>query len=715
MTSDPFAPVDGRGTSAKSAGPSSWATIMPVPADAPKPPASHPKLGKPVATWCYRDAVGAVNGYVSRFETADGKVFRPLTYARALRGGKPVWRWESWPLKRPLYQLEMLAERPEASVVVTEGEKAADAASALLPSFVVVTSPNGSKSGGKADWSPLRGRRVTIWPDADVAGLEYARIVAKESLAAGAIAVAIISPPHDCAVGWDAADALADGWDERRATTLVTDAQPAPNGGAGQTDGGSSGRRRTPQRDILVDLTTDCEFWHDGNRVAFATFPVARHYENAAIRSREFRMWLSERFFKETESAIGRQATEDSVTILEARAVYEGPEYPWFIRVGQQPGRIYLDLCDDRWRAIEVTRDQWRIIERPPVKFLRSPSMRPLPEPEPGGMIEELRRFVNVSESEHMLLVAWAVATLRPSGPYPILVVNAEQGGGKSVLCRMLRALVDPSAAPIRTVPRDDRDLIISASNSHMMAFDNLSSVPAWLADALCRLSTGGGFATRTLHTDREETIFEGQRPILLNGIPMLTERADLASRAITIHLKAIPDGDRRPEDELWGEFEAARPRILSALLNAVSAALRHMPHVKLTRAARMADFEKWATAAESCLGCDPGAFQRAYHENRRDISESSFEADPVAVMIRDLVSNEHSEGFTGTATELLAALNARASESVRKLRIWPGTAQGLGNRIDRIAPLLRDKGFSVERRHSGVRNIIIVPPKQAS
>jgi putative DNA primase/helicase len=171
-------------------------------------------------------------------------------------------------------------------------------------------------------------------------------------------------------------------------------------------------------------------------------------------------------------------------------------------------------------------------------------------------------------------------------------------------------------------------------------------------------------------------------------------------------------EGERRPEDELWLDFEAARPRILSALLDAVSAALRHMPHVKLTRAARMADFEKWATAAESGLGLDPGAFQEAYHENRRDISESSFEADPVATVIRDLVSHEHPDGFSGTATELLAALNTRASESIRKLRIWPGTAQGLGNRIDRIAPLLRDKGFSVERRHSGVRNIIIIPPK---
>jgi hypothetical protein len=93
-------------------------------------------------------------------------------------------------------------------------------------------------------------------------------------------------------------------------------------------------------------------------------------------------------------------------------------------------------------------------------------------------------------------------------------------------------------------------------------------------------------------------------------------------------------------------------------------------------------------------------------------VTESSFEADPVAVAIRDFVSLDHAAGWTGTATELLNAINGRVSEGVRRSRLWPDTAQRLGNRIDRIAPLLRSKGFVVERRHSGQRLITIVPPK---
>ena len=237
--------------------------------------------------------------------------------------------------------------------------------------------------------------------------------------------------------------------------------------------------------------------------------------------------------------------------------------------------------------------------------------MRALPAPEAGCLIEELRQFfVNVkSDDDFMLVVAWLVAALRPQGPFPILVVSGEAGTGKSVFSRMLRSLVDPSAAPIRAVPRDERDLVVSASNSWVLAFDNLSSVPAWLADALCRLATGSGFATRMLHTDRDEMIFEAARPVIINGITHLTDRADLADRSVTIHLRAIPDAERRPEDELLAEFEAARPRILGALLDAVSRALANIATVRLDRAPRMADFASGSPPPSPAWAGSPAPF----------------------------------------------------------------------------------------------------------
>jgi putative DNA primase/helicase len=719
MNDDPFAPVCGAGARRAAKTKPKWISVVPVPGDAPPLPAAHPTLGKPSAISTYRGANGAVLGHVLRFDVAKGKEFRPLTLWRPAAGCKPEWRWESWPPKRPLYGLQRAAERPSAPMVVCEGEKAADAAARLLPSFVAVTSPNGSKSAGKADWSPLRGREVTIWPDADTPGFEYARQVAKLARAAGARSAEIAKPPVDAKDGWDAADALAEGWTPARAAELIAAAGPAERietneakPAYNENSDEPAGRRRTPQRDVLIGLTEAVELWHDANRTAYASLPVNDHRENWPVRSRDFRMWLSGRFFESTGAAIGGQALEDGLRILEARAVNDGPLCECFTRTAGAGGKLYLDLGDASWRAVEITAHAWTVIDQAPVKFLRSPSMRALPVPESGSLIEELRQFVNVkSDEDSMLVLAFVLASIRPQGPFPILVVNGEAGSGKSVFSRMVRALIDPSAAPIRAVPRDDRDLVVSASNSWLLAFDNLSSLPAWLADAFCRLATGSGFATRMLHTDRDEMIFEAARPIIINGIAHLTDRADLADRSVTIHLAAIPDADRRPEDELLADFEKARPRILGALLDAVSRALANIATVKLDRAPRMADFAKWITAAEPALGWKPGEFLAAYSGNRRDVVEAAFDADAVAVAIWKLLADQP-EGFQGTATELLAAINALVPEPTRKSRFWPENPAQLGNRLARAAPLLKARGCAVERRHSGERIITIVPPR---
>jgi putative DNA primase/helicase len=224
---DPFERLGGDGGDGPRKG-KFWTIVMPVPSDAPSPPVEHFKLGKPSARWTYLNSTASILGYVQRFDGRAGeKEFRPLTlWADA--SGKMEWRWESWPSKRrPLYGLQRLAESPSALVVVTEGEKASDAATELLPDVVVVTSPNGSKSATKADWSPLRGRIVVIWPDADVAGHEYADTVAKCVTAAGAKSVAIISPPAGVAAAWDAADARDEKWSIARTTS------PIPKAGIG--------------------------------------------------------------------------------------------------------------------------------------------------------------------------------------------------------------------------------------------------------------------------------------------------------------------------------------------------------------------------------------------------------------------------------------------------------------------------------------------------
>ena len=290
--SDPFAPIGDGKPNGHGPAPASpqWTLIAPAPPDAPSPPARHPKLGAYSARWTYRAASGDVLGYVLRFDGADGKQFRPLALYAPAGGGAPVWRWEAWAVPRPLYGLDRLAERPSAFVVVCEGEKAVDAATRLLPDFVCVTSPNGSKSAAKADWSPLRGRDVTIWRDADEPGLEYARKVAELCYAAGAASVAIVTPPHGVAPAWDAADAEAEGWTPARALDLIGAAEPIERPAAdGAKKGKAKKERRGRQRDSLIELTRDCILWHGPDYEGFVTFPFKGHLQTWPLRAGAFR------------------------------------------------------------------------------------------------------------------------------------------------------------------------------------------------------------------------------------------------------------------------------------------------------------------------------------------------------------------------------------------------------------------------------------------
>src|SRR5262249_19798470 len=159
----------------------------------------------------------------------------------------------------------------------------------------------------------------------------------------------------------------------------------------------------------------------------------------------------------------------------------------------------------------------------------------------------KLWEFLNVAEADRPLIAAWLVAALRPTGPFPVLCLFGEQGSAKSTTARFLRALVDPSTAPVRAEPRDPRDLAIAAGNGWAVCLDNVSHLTPQLSDALCRLSTGGGFSTRMLYCDDEECIFQAQRPAIVNGIAEVAERPDLLDRSLMVCLPTIRERRRVP------------------------------------------------------------------------------------------------------------------------------------------------------------------------
>ena len=281
---------------------------------------------------------------------------------------------------------------------------------------------------------------------------------------------------------------------------------PNPNGNdkAAADQPGDGGGRGPKQADMLIALADEAKLFHTPDGTGFADLDVNGHRETWPIRRKDFRRWLVRRFFKETGGAPNSEALQSALDLIEAKAQFDGPECEVFIRVGEHGGKLYLDLCDDKWRAVEIDADGWRIVEEPPLRFRRAAGMKPLPEPLRGGSIAKLRYFLNVaSKNDFVLVVAWVLAGLRDRGPYPVLALAGEQGTGKSLFVAILRSLVDPNVAPLRSLPREERDLFIAATNGHVLAFDNVSGLPAWLSDALCRVATGAAFAVRQNYTDR--------------------------------------------------------------------------------------------------------------------------------------------------------------------------------------------------------------------
>ena len=232
-----------------------------------------------------------------------------------------------------------------------------------------------------------------------------------------------------------------------------------------------------------------------------------------------------------------------------------------------------------------------------------------------------------------------------------------------------------------------------------MLAFDNVSRLPAWISDTLCRLATGGGFAVRQLYTDQDEVLFDAARPVILNGIEDIVTRPDLADRTIFLILEPIPEDRRRPEKDLWAEFDTVRPQLLGTLLDAVSHGLKRLPDTRLDSLPRMADFALWATACETALW-PAGTFRAAYTGNRDEAVDSVIEADPVSSTIRSMM-NTRTE-WTGTASDLLGTLDEEVEEKVRKSKTWPSSARALSGRARRAATLLREIGSDIAFEREG-------------
>jgi hypothetical protein len=451
----------------------------------------------------------------------------------------------------------------------------------------------------------------------------------------------------------------------------------------------------------IIQLADRMELFHDPDGVCFTTVAINDHKEVWPLKSKEIREYLAKTYYDRYGTALGSQALQSALDIFNGRARFDSMAKDTYTRTASFDDDLYIDLCNSDWESVKITPRGWEIVKDTPVYFRRSKGMLPLPHPVRGGSLKDLKPFINVQKyDEWILMVSWLFGSFNPIGPYPILILQGEQGSAKSTTARVLRELIDPSSAPLRTPPGSERDLMISAKNGWILSFDNLSGMKNWMSDAFCRLSTGGGFSTRGLYSDAEETIFNAMRPILLNGIDDIANRNDLADRSIIVTLPRIAEGSRKLERELWIEFEAAKPKILGALLDAVSLALKNKDIVQIDSNLRMADFAQWVVSAEPELPWEEGMFMDTYKQNREESSNTCFESDVVAIALKAFIEDRNR--WEGTASELLKALEEHqyglSNHNLQFDSSWPKRPNYLSGRISRIAPSLRSNGIALSQ-----------------
>ena len=470
--------------------------------------------------------------------------------------------------------------------------------------------------------------------------------------------------------------------------------------------------RRPRQKDGIVALTDGCKFWVDDRQKAYSAMKIKGIWQNWPVRSEFFKIWLTGEAYEKNGFAPSGQVLDESLRTIEAMANRRGERRSAWLRYGQRGNTIYLDLANDTWEAVEINftikPHGWRIISGEGLPFIRSARTREMVRPEPDGNLADLSAFFNFAGPlDEKMTIGWLLAAARPKGPYPLCSLSGEQGTGKSTFSRRLRDLIDAGTPAIQAAPKDEQDLILAAQNSHIIALDNVSHIDNSTSDALCRLATGSGFATRALFSNGDEWLFEGCNPIVLNGIGEFAERADLADRSFKIHLAPIADQNRLTEAELDALWAAELPKFTGAIYTALACALENLPSTRVQNAGRMADAEHFITAAEPALRWPSGTFSAAYRQHRRDNAETTFEADPIAATLVKWF--EHTSGtWEGSATRLLEILTSEADSEKSHMRTWPKNANSMGTALSRAAPLLRAKGIEIHRTHSGHRTITI-------
>ncbi len=446
------------------------------------------------------------------------------------------------------------------------------------------------------------------------------------------------------------------------------------------------------------------ELFHDDDDQFYASVDVPNgngdgtHRETFLLKGRDFRRWAAKIFFQHYETAPGDSAFKDALETLEGFAA-DGVNQKVYTRYAQTEAGIFVFLGDVDCNIVEITKDGWQVKKSQDVavRFRRTVNTKPLPIPQKGDFSQFWTHVNEPDEDTKKLVEAWLLECMRTETPYPVLEVSGEQGSAKSTFQERLCFLVDPAKVNLRRRPKAVEDLFVAAKHTHLLCYDNMSGLTHSEQDALCIMSTGGGFGTRQLHTTSEEEMWEAQRPVIIGGISELATNADLGDRIVAVELPKVKA--YLFEDELERKWKEAYPAILGGLYDRMVLVLRYLDSIKIDKPPRMADFAKLGQALFIGVGVKDKTFTETFLTNRDRVVTRAIEASPIALAVLKLI--EEMDSYKGKTADLLTMLSNKYKPTFYDPSAWAKSPRQLGAMLRRIAPSLRLRGIEISHKRT--------------
>lgn len=403
---------------------------------------------------------------------------------------------------------------------------------------------------------------------------------------------------------------------------------------------------------------------------------------------------------------------------LKEQAEYVDDSTNVWYRVAPYRDGVELDIGDESQRRIRIGPGKVEIIEEgSDIIFRRTPSMLPFVTPAETGDWQLIERYLNLSDVDSLLLIAWITYMLanakQRNTSFPILLLQGDQGSGKSVLCAIIQALTDPSRVGVQTFPSNEKDLAIAVQNAHVVFYDNMRQVNKVMSDRLCTVATGGALTGRQLYTDGEQHVHLLHGALVLNGIHTIATEQDLLQRCLPLTLKPIGTQDRQSEAQFTDNFNSDLPAIFSGLLEFISTILVHLPNIKPQDPERMYDFSAWLAAMETVRGVPPGTFQSAYSAALQEGVLEGLMDSPLAAAVFSFVEQNIPDqignaGWNGTPTCLLEELKNSVAKQTALSREWPKNPISLSIKLKSLAGGLLSHGIRVNFAKGRKRTITI-------